>query len=56
MKGHGTKFGRKMEAAIAALLTARNIEAGAPASEDRIFLVRAKDGEPDYSWPEHAHV
>ena len=33
-----------------------------PASEDspksifRIFLVRAKDGGPDYSWPEDAHV
>jgi transposase-like protein len=29
MKGHGTKFGRKKEAAIAALLTARNIEEAA---------------------------
>jgi hypothetical protein len=33
-----------------------------PASEDgpksifRIFLVRAKDGRPDYSWPEDAHL
>lgn len=26
MKGHGTKFGRRMEEAIAALLTQRNIE------------------------------
>ena len=32
-----------------------------PASEDdptsiiRIFLVRAKDGRPDYSWPEDAN-
>jgi transposase-like protein len=26
MKGHGTKFGRKMEEAVAALLTQRNIE------------------------------
>jgi hypothetical protein len=32
-----------------------------PASEDspksifRIFLVRAKDGKPDYSWPEDVH-
>ena len=32
-----------------------------PASEDgptsiiRIFLVGAKDGRPDYSWPEDAH-
>jgi transposase-like protein len=26
MKGHGTKFGRKKEEAIAALLTQRNIE------------------------------
>ena len=34
---------------------------GAPANEDclksiiRLFLVRAKDGRPDYSWPEDAH-
>jgi hypothetical protein len=32
-----------------------------PANEDcpksiiRLFLVRAKDGRPDYSWPEDAH-
>ncbi len=26
MRGHGTKFGRKKEAAIAALLTQRNLE------------------------------
>ena len=34
MKGHGTKFGRKKEEAIAALLTQRNIEEAArrPAS------------------------
>ena len=31
MKGHGTKFGRKMEAAIAALLTQRNIDEAAKA-------------------------
>ena len=31
MKGHGTKFGRKMEAAIAALLTQRNIDEAARA-------------------------
>ena len=31
MKGHGTKFGRKMEAAIAALLTKRNIDEAAKA-------------------------
>ena len=29
IKGHGTKFGRKKEAAIAALLTQRNIEEAA---------------------------
>ena len=29
MKGHGTKFGRKQEEAIAALLTARNTEEAA---------------------------
>ena len=29
MKGHGSKFGRKMEAAIAALLTQRNVEEAA---------------------------
>ena len=29
MTGHGTKFGRKMEGAIAALLTARNVEEAA---------------------------
>lgn len=29
MKGHGTKFGRKQEEAIAALLTQRNIEEAA---------------------------
>ena len=34
---------------------------GAPASADgprsiiRLFLVRAKDGRPDYSWPEDVH-
>jgi hypothetical protein len=33
-----------------------------PASEDspksifRIFLVRANDGRPDYSWPEDTHL
>jgi hypothetical protein len=26
MNGHGAKFGRKMEAAVAALLTQRNVE------------------------------
>jgi hypothetical protein len=31
MKGHGTKFGRKMEDAVAALLTQRNIEEAAKA-------------------------
>src|SRR4051812_47145653 len=31
MKGHGTKFGRKMEEAIAALLTQRNMEEAAKA-------------------------
>ena len=31
MKGHGTKFGRKKEEAIAALLTQRNIEEAARA-------------------------
>lgn len=31
MKGHGTKFGRKKEAAIAALLTQRNTEEAAKA-------------------------
>src|ERR1700690_2833559 len=31
MKGHGTKFGRKKEAAVAALLTERNIEEAAKA-------------------------
>jgi transposase-like protein len=31
MKGHGTEFGRKMEAAIAALLTQRNIDEAAKA-------------------------
>ena len=29
MKGHGTKFGRKKEEAVAALLTQRNIEEAA---------------------------
>lgn len=32
MKGHGTKFGRKKEEAIAALLTQRNIEEAAKAT------------------------
>src|SRR5215813_6762042 len=32
MRGHGSKFGRKMEAAIAALLTQRNIEEAAKAT------------------------
>ena len=32
MKGHGTKFGRKHEEAIAALLTQRNIEEAAKAT------------------------
>ena len=31
MRGQGTKFGRKMEAAVAALLTQRNIEEAAKA-------------------------
>jgi hypothetical protein len=31
MKGHGTKFGQKMEEAIAALLTQRNLEEAAKA-------------------------
>jgi hypothetical protein len=33
MKGHGTKFGRKMEQAIAALLVQRTIEDAAKAPE-----------------------
>ena len=32
MKGHGTKFGRKKEEAIAALLTQRNLEEAAKAT------------------------
>jgi hypothetical protein len=32
MKGHGTKFGRKQEEAVAALLTQRNIEEAAKAT------------------------
>src|ERR1017187_6558275 len=32
MRGHGTKFGRKKEEAIAALLTQRNIEEAAKAT------------------------
>ena len=32
MAGHGEKFGRKMEAAIAALLTQRNIDEAAKAA------------------------
>jgi hypothetical protein len=32
MAGHGEKFGRKMEAAVAALLTQRNIEEAAKAA------------------------
>lgn len=32
MRGHGTKFGRKKEAAIAALLTQRNVEEAARAA------------------------
>jgi len=32
MKGHGTKFGRKKEEAIVALLTQRNIEEAAKAT------------------------
>jgi hypothetical protein len=32
LKGHGTKFGRKMETAIAALLTQRNIDEAAKAA------------------------
>ena len=32
MKGHGTKFGRKKEEAVAALLTQRNIEEAAKAT------------------------
>jgi DNA-binding MurR/RpiR family transcriptional regulator len=31
MKGHGTKFGRKMEAAVTALITQRNLEEAARA-------------------------
>ena len=31
VKGHGTQFGRKMEAAVAALLTQRNLEEAAKA-------------------------
>jgi len=33
MKGHGTKFGRKKEAAIAALLTQRNVDEAARATD-----------------------
>ena len=32
MKGHGTKFNRKMEAAIAAMLTHKNLEEAAAAA------------------------
>ena len=44
MTGHGSKFGRKQEAAIAALLTQRNVEEAAKSIESyRIDCVR-RDG------------
>ena len=54
VKGHGTKFGRKKEEAIAALLTQRNIEEAAKAIciAPNTLLNWMKDAEFDASYRE----
>ena len=46
MKGHGAKFGRKQEEAIAALLTQRNIEEAARAAGIATSTLAALDEGP----------
>jgi len=43
MTGHGSKFGRKKEEAIAALLTQRNIEEAARVTATTLIIVQSDD-------------
>jgi len=46
MKGHGSKFGRKKEEAIAALLTQRNIEEAARSMRLPGTSLKVSDSRP----------
>jgi predicted transcriptional regulator len=48
MKGHGSKFGRKMEGAVAALLTQRNIEEAAQSAGVSIKTLLRWMKEPEF--------
>ena len=48
MKGHGTKFGRKKEEAIATLLSHRSIEEAARAADIGINTLRRWMKEPEF--------
>jgi hypothetical protein len=48
MKGHGTKFGRKMEAAIAALLTQKNHEDAARVTGVSLKTLKRWMREPEF--------
>ena len=48
MAGHGAKFGRKKEEAIAALLTHRNLEDAAKAVDVSVKTLRRWMKEPDF--------
>ena len=48
MKGHGSKFGRKKEAAIAALLTQRNIEDAARSVDIAVSTLLRWKKEPEF--------
>jgi hypothetical protein len=48
LKGHGTKFGRKKEAAIAALLTAKNYEEAARATGIGLKTLKRWLREPEF--------
>jgi hypothetical protein len=50
MKGHGAKFGRKQEEAIAALLTQRNIDEAAKAVGIATNTLRILPGVSSLNW------
>ena len=48
MKGHGTKFSRKMEAAVAALLTQPNVDAAARTGGISVATLMRWQKEPEF--------
>ena len=48
MKGHGTKFSRKMEEAVTALLTQANVEAAARAAGISVATLMRWQKEPEF--------